>query len=191
MSQDLREKILEDNLVNRKLMITGAVDDDLIDLIVMQIFKFNEEDNSSELTHKHFNREDDPIKIYINSSGGKVIPSLSIISAIETSKTPVYTYCLGQACSAAAVVLLAGHKRYIQKYSTVMIHEMSAGAHGQLQDLKETVLDINRTQAMYDEIIIKNTKIKQAQLNDCYLHKRDWSLSAAECLKLKIADELF
>ena len=107
MSSDLVDKILEDNLVNRRLMINGLVDDELIHLITMQILKFNEEDDIIEdseanLVNKKFDRNDDPIKIFINSPGGKVVPSLSIISAIESSKTPVFTYCLGQAASAAA-----------------------------------------------------------------------------------------
>ena len=196
MSSDLVDKILEDNLVNRRLMINGLVDDELIHLITMQILKFNEEDDIIEdseanLVNKKFDRNDDPIKIFINSPGGKVVPSLSIISAIESSKTPVFTYCLGQAASAAAIILLSGHKRFCQKYSTVMIHEMSSGLHGAIQDMKEYLIDCKKSQYMYDEIITKNTKIKQSQLDDCYLHKRDWSFTSAEILKFKICDEIF
>ena len=196
MSQDLRDKILEDNLVNRKLMINGVVDETLIDLVVMQILKFNEEDDALEAADsnsitKLFNRQADPIRIYINSPGGKVIPSLSLISAIESSKTPILTYCLGQAASAAAVILLSGHRRFAQKYSTVMIHEMSGGCHGSVQDQKEFVMDSETLQKMYDEIITGNTKIKQAKLNEVYLHKRDWTLTSADMLKYKIIDELF
>jgi ATP-dependent Clp protease protease subunit len=198
MSQELRDKILEDNLVNRKLIINGGVDDCLIDLAVMQILKFNEEDaaieeedNKLAEQFRTFKREDDPIKIYINSPGGKVISSLSLISAIESSKTPVYTYCLGQAASAAAIILLAGHKRFCQKYSTAMIHEMSAGVQGTIQDHKEFIIDSDILQKMYDEIITKNTKIKHSQLKDVYEHKKDWTFTSFDMLKYKIVDELF
>src|ERR1039457_5258886 len=101
MSQELRDKILEDNLVNRKLVINGAINEAVVDLITLQIFKFNEEDDESEFEqlkfteqYRTFDRASDPIKIYINSPGGEVLPSLSVISAIESSKTPVETYAL-------------------------------------------------------------------------------------------------
>lgn len=197
MSQDLRDKIVEDALVNRKLMITGKIDDDLIDLVTMQIFKCNEEDDVEEAKEsalkeeaRSFDRSEDPIRIFINSPGGNVISSLSIISAIESSKTPVYTYGLGHASSAAALILLSGHKRFAQKYCQIMIHEMSYGVHGSLTDIKESYLDTKKLQKVYDEIITRKTKIKQQQLDEIYLCKKDWYLNSAEALKLKIVDQI-
>lgn len=198
VSQELRDRIIEDSLVNKKLIINGVISDSLIELITMQIFKFNDEDDLHEAAEakldkkcRTYERNDDPIQLYINSPGGNVISSLSIISAIEASKTPVYTYALGHAASAAALILMSGHVRFCQKYCSIMIHEMSGRMDGTGNEHKDYMKETDKLQKIYDEIIIKNSKIKQAQLNDVYTRNKDWYLSSSEALKYKVVDEIF
>ena len=66
-----------------------------------------------------------PIKMYINSPGGSVYDGLGIFDTMRHLSCPVYTYCIGQAYSMAAVLLAAGEKghRYILPNSRVMIHQ--------------------------------------------------------------------
>lgn len=64
-----------------------------------------------------FNKRD-PIKLYINSCGGTIYDMWALIDAIQNSKTPIHTYCMGYAMSAAFDIFLAGHKRYCYKHST-------------------------------------------------------------------------
>jgi ATP-dependent Clp protease protease subunit len=188
---ELRAKITEDNLVNGKLILNGTLTDEVIEMIVMQIFKINEIHDSREATEKHFERESEPIELYISSPGGHVSDSLSVCSAIESSKTPVHTICLAQACSAAALVLLSGHYRTAQKYSRIMIHEMSGGLTGATNtEIGEYHEETCKLQQIYDSIIISKTKITKEMLKTKYKSKQDFWMSAAEAKKLAVIDKI-
>lgn len=129
-----------------------------------------------------------PIKILINSIGGDLDASLSIVSAIKTSKTPIYTYNICRACSGAFFILIAGHKRFGLPYTTYLYHEGSCGnyadAHkfinfadyyvGQLKQIKKLVLS--------------NTEITE---EDYERHRKDdWWFSADEAFLYNVIDDI-
>ena len=78
-----------------------------------------------------FNREDKgikpekrkPIRLYINSPGGDINEGYSLISAIELSKTPIYTINIGVWYSMAFLIGITGHKRFALPYTTYLMHD--------------------------------------------------------------------
>ena len=92
-----------------------------------------------------YNREDKgklpeerlPIKLYINSPGGDVTSGFAIISAIEISKTPVYTINIGQWSSMAFLIGICGHKRFSLPYTTFLMHDGSLIAAGSTNKVKD------------------------------------------------------
>lgn len=68
-----------------------------------------------------------PIQIYINSPGGNIVEGFSLLSAIELSKTPIYTINIGQWSSMAFLIGIAGHKRFSLPYMTFLMHDGSNG----------------------------------------------------------------
>ncbi len=90
--------------------------------IAYDISQLNYEDDEKEEKEKNYKR--DPIRIYFNSFGGSVYDMWLLVDTILASKTPVYTYCTGYAMSAAFMIFIAGHKRYMSPHATLMYHQI-------------------------------------------------------------------
>jgi len=191
MTDEILDKTHLEFLKDRTIIIKGTIDDRLIEGAVMQIIKWNEEDDLIESDSKGYDRKECPIKIYIHSIGGIVTSSLALISAMATSKTPVYTYALGIVASAAFMIFVVGHKRFIQPYSILMYHDMTGGGIGKTQEREEDVIEQKKLVLIYQGILLKYTKITQKMLDKIHREKLDMHWLSTECIKLKIADEFY
>ena len=189
MNDDLIEGTYKDLDETRCIIINKTVDEKIIEGAVLKIWQWNQEDNLIEAELKKYERT--PIRIFINSSGGKVLESLSLIGAITTSKTPIETICLGHAYSAAFMIFIVGHKRYVQPYSILMYHDMSGGMQGKSQELFEYAADISELVSIYQSIVKKYTKITQKQLDKWHKEKLDYYIYSPEALKLKCCDDIW
>lgn len=176
----------------RTILLNSEINDNLIERLVIPIIQLNEMDDASEADSKSYDREDHPIKIYINSVGGNVFETMSAVSAIMSSKTPIYTYALGKALSGGFFLLAAGHKRHCQLFSTICYHQMQCRpASGALQSGKEDVEESLRLQAMLDKFILKATKIKAKELSTINEKKIDWWMGAEDAIKYGVVDEIW
>lgn len=121
-------------LKERVIFLVGQVEDYMANLIIAQLL-FLESENP-----------DKDIHLYINSPGGVVTSGLAIYDTMQFIKPDVSTLCIGQAASAAALLLCAGApgKRYGLPNSRMMIHQPLGGYQGQASDIaihaKETLL---------------------------------------------------
>lgn len=181
-TQSFKEKIWATQLQTRQILISGDIKEDLIEKAVIQIFNFNQIDDEMRLE----SQERQPVLIYINSSGGLLDEAFSLVSAIESSRTPVITVALGKAYSAGFLILLAGHKRFAQKYSTLMYHQGSAGVVGEFNRMIEYAKHWESCQTEIEEYVLKQTKIKKKKLQDIFSHKQDWYIKSKEALELGI-----
>lgn len=192
MREQLREELYAELMEeDRTLVLNEIIDDDCIERIVIPIMRWNVEDENAEVHLKDYERT--PIKILLNSVGGSASETLSIISAIEASKTPVWTYVLGKASSGGFFILISGHKRFAQKYSTIMFHSIQLGfGHDvkPMQTADEIMVETKRLQKVFDEIVINHTKIPKKQINDVIEKKLDMHLSSKEALALGCIDEI-
>lgn len=121
-SYDIYSRLLKERII----FLLGEVEDHMANLVVAQLL-FLESENPEK-----------DISIYINSPGGVVTAGLAIYDTIQFIKPDVSTLCIGQAASAAALLLCAGAKgkRYCLPNSRVMIHQPLGGYRGQATDIE-------------------------------------------------------
>ena len=104
---------------------------------------------------------DRDIQIYINSPGGSFTALTVIYDTMQYIRPEVQTYCMGQAASAAAVLLAAGTKgkRYALPQSRILIHQPSGGTEGSMQisDLDIQAREILRMRDLMEEILARHT----------------------------------
>jgi len=115
-------------LLNERIIFLGTpVDDQIANLIVAQLLHLESDD------------PDKDIALYINSPGGVVYPGLAIYDTMQFIKPDVQTICVGMAMSMGAVILAGGAKgkRMALPNSKILIHQGSAGFHGQPTDMEE------------------------------------------------------
>lgn len=93
--------------------------------------------------------EHDTIFIYINSVGGSLYTTIQIINAIQNCNGTVITCLEGEACSAATVIFLAGHKHVINPFGAFMVHKYSHGVEGKGSDV---AAQVKFTERYFDQI---------------------------------------
>lgn len=130
------------------------------------------------------------VKIYINSPGGSVTDLMGMIDAMDNITIPVEIYCLGQAASCGAVLLASGPKgkRFIGKNSRVLIHQVSMGAAGKVDDVEAYTAEGRRLNDDIIKILAKKTKKTKAQIKEDM--KKELFLSAKEAVEYGIADKV-
>jgi ATP-dependent Clp protease protease subunit len=119
---DLYSRLLKDRVV----FLTGEIDDTSANLVVAQLLHLESEDGERD------------INLYINSPGGEVNALFAIYDTMQFIGADVATTCVGQAASAAAVLLAAGApgKRATLRNARVLIHQPHGGAQGQSVDIE-------------------------------------------------------
>src|SRR6266550_239656 len=135
-------------LLKERIVFLGTpIDDTVANLIMAQLLHLESEEPEKD------------IQLYINSPGGSVTALLAIYDTMQYIRPDVATSCMGQAASAAAVLLAAGAKgkRYGLPHSRVLIHQPSGGAEGQSVDIEIQAREILRMRRMLDEILAAHT----------------------------------
>jgi ATP-dependent Clp protease, protease subunit len=135
-------------LLSERIVFLGTpVDDQVANLVMAQLLHLESDD------------PDKDISLYINSPGGDITSLFAIYDTMQYIKPDVSTICMGQAASAAAVLLAAGTKgkRYALPHSRVLIHQPHGGAQGQAVDIEIQAKEILRYRKLLDEILARHT----------------------------------
>jgi ATP-dependent Clp protease protease subunit len=133
---------------------------------------------------------DRDIFIYINSPGGSFTALTAIYDTMQFVRPEIQTFCMGQAASAAAVLLAAGTKgkRFALENSRILIHQPSGGGEGQSSDIEIQAREILRMRALLESMLAKHTgKDEMAIRKDI---ERDKILTAAEAVEYGLVDEV-
>jgi ATP-dependent Clp protease, protease subunit len=166
-------------LLQQRIVFLGTpVNDDVANVVMAQLLHLESED------------PDKDIAIYINSPGGSITALFAIYDTMEFIKCDVQTICMGQAASAAAVLLAAGTKgkRLALPNSRVLLHQPSGGAEGQSVDIEIQAKEILRMRDMLDEILAQKTGQSVERIRKDT--DRDFILSAQEALEYGIIDSI-
>ena len=133
---------------------------------------------------------DRDIQIYINSPGGSYTAMTAIYDTMQFVKPDVHTVCLGQAASAAAVLLAAGTpgKRFALPHSRVLIHQPSTEGGGQGSDIEIQANEILRMRTEMEGIIAQHTGRDLEQVRTDI--ERDKILTADQALEYGIIDRV-
>ena len=132
--------------------------------------------------------EREPIKIYIDSPGGDLIETFTMIDAITMSKTPVWTICTGAAYSGGFFTFIAGHKRFAYPLASFLYHEGATGTSGDASKFRNFAAFYEKQLKQLKNVVLKHTTIDE----DTYEKhiKDDWWFTAEEALEYGICDEI-
>jgi ATP-dependent Clp protease protease subunit len=119
-------------LANRIVFLGTAIDDHVANLVIAQLLHLESESTKHD------------VSLYINSPGGDVTALFAIHDTMQYIAPDVATICVGQAASAAAVLLAAGApgKRYALPNARVLVHQPHGGAQGQSTDMEIAVAEM-------------------------------------------------
>jgi ATP-dependent Clp protease protease subunit len=133
---------------------------------------------------------DRDIMIYINSPGGSFTALTAIYDTMQFVRPDVSTICLGQAASAAAVLLAGGTKgkRYALENSRIMIHQPSSEGGGQASDIEIQAREIMRMRTLLEELISRHSSRSPAEIATDI--ERDKILTAAEAVEYGLIDQV-
>jgi ATP-dependent Clp protease protease subunit len=169
---DIYSRLLQERII----FLGTPVNDEIANLIMAQLLHLESDDPSKD------------IQLYINSPGGSITALFAIFDTMEYIGSDVQTICLGQAASAAAVLLAAGAKgkRFILPRSRVLLHQPSGGAEGQAGDIEIQAREILRMRDQLNEILAEKTGQDVATIERDT--DRDFILTAQEALDYGLVD---
>lgn len=165
-------------LANRIVFLGSAIDDNVANLIVAQ------------LIHLESENPDTDVSLYINSPGGDMTALFAIHDTMQYIAPDVATICVGQACSAAAVLLAAGApgKRSALPNSRVLIHQPHGGVQGQTVDMELAVKEMVEMRERMVDILVKATgQPRQRIAADI---DRDYTVRGDEALAYGLVDTI-
>ncbi|MFZ9018016.1 MAG: ATP-dependent Clp protease proteolytic subunit, partial [Ilumatobacteraceae bacterium] len=170
---DLYSRLLKDNII----FLQTPIDDQIASLLCAQ------------LVHLESENPEKDINIYINSPGGDITALFAIYDTMQFIRNDIATICLGQAASAAAVLLAAGTKgkRLALPHSRVLLHQpYGQVGYGQVTDLELAANEILRMRELLEKILAEHTGQPIDKIHADT--DRDFVLEAHEALEYGIID---
>lgn len=179
------EEVSETNSFHtRTVYLCEEITPELADAIFQMIAFWNQLDDMDDIPVE----EREVIKLIINTPGGDLNGSLTIIDAIELSKTPVHTITIGTGYSGGFFIGICGHKRYGYPHSSYCFHEGSAADGGDAHKFLQKVEFYKKQLGVLKNITINHTLINEEDYNEKY--KDDWFMLADEALNYGVIDEI-
>jgi len=174
-SYDIYSRLLKERII----FVSGPIEDALATLITAQLLFLEAENPKKE------------IALYINSPGGLVTSGLAIYDTMQYIRPAVATLCIGQAASAASLLLCAGEKgqRYALPNSRVMLHQPSGGAQGQATDIARHAQEIVKLKKRLNDIYAKHSGQPLDAIEKAL--DRDYFLTAEEARNFGLVDQVF
>jgi ATP-dependent Clp protease, protease subunit len=166
-------------LLKERIIFLGTpIDDTIANLIMAQLLHLESED------------PDKDINLYINSPGGDITGLFAIYDTMQYIKPDIMTICMGQAASAAAVLLGAGTKgkRFSLPHARILLHQPYGGAGGQAADIEIQAKEIMRLRELLDRILAHHTGQSMEKVSKDT--DRDFIMSADEAKDYGLIDEV-
>ncbi len=173
-SMDIYSRLLKDRII----FIGTDITDHVANVVVAQLLFLKMEDPKKE------------VHIYINSAGGYISAGLAIYDTMQWMGCTVNTYCIGQASSMGALLLMAGTKgkRFALPNSRIMIHQPSGGVGGTSSDIKLQAKEILYLKQLTNKIMAEHTG--QTQEKIALDSERDFFMSPEEAKAYGLIDEV-
>ena len=165
-------------LAERIVFLGNAIDDNVANLVIAQLLHLESESTSHD------------VALYINSPGGEVTGLFAIHDTMQYIAPDVATICVGQAASAAAVLLAAGTpgKRFALPNSRVLIHQPHGGAQGQSTDMELAVAEMVEMRRRMVEILTEATGQPAERITADI--DRDYTVRGADAVAYGLVDEI-
>jgi ATP-dependent Clp protease, protease subunit len=171
---DIYSRLLKERIV----FITGPIEDNMASLVVAQLL-FLEADNPKK-----------EVNMYINSPGGVVTSGLAVYDTMQFVRPAVSTLCVGQAASAASLLLTAGEKdlRFALPNARIMVHQPSGGFQGQATDIMLHAQEILNVKKRLNEIYVRHTGQPLKKIEDAL--ERDTFMTAESAKDFGLIDKV-
>ncbi len=162
----------------RIIFLGQAIDDTVANDVMAQLLTLESMD------------PDRDIMMYINSPGGSFTALTAIYDTMQFVRPDVMTICLGQAASAAAVLLAGGAKgkRMALEHSRILIHQPSSEGGGQASDIEIQAREIARMRTLLEELISRHSTRTPEQIGQDI--ERDKILTASEAVEYGLIDQV-
>lgn len=158
------------------------------DSIKELVFSLKELTKKNQIVGITYDIDPPPINLYINSEGGCLYSALSVIDLISTNIVHINTIISGVCMSAATLLFLSGHSRYIMENSYMLIHNISSGFWGKMHEFEDEMKNLSELTKKLKSIYKDNSNISKTQLDK--LLKTDVLISAEDCMKYGLIDEI-
>ena len=172
---DIYSRLLRDNII----FLGTPIDDNVANVIIAQMLFLSGEDPEKD------------IQMYINSPGGSITAGLAIYDTMQYIKNDVVTFCIGQAASMGAFLLMAGKKskRFALPNARILIHQPSMGGlSGQATDIDIHAREILRIREITNTLMAKSTGQPLAQIERDV--ERDFIMTAPQAKEYGIIDDI-
>lgn len=171
-SYDIYSRLLKERII----CLMGPINDNISSLVIAQLLFLQSESSKK------------PIHMYINSPGGVVTAGLAIYDTMQYILPPIATWCVGQCCSMASLLLTAGtpSMRYSLPHSRVMIHQPHGQAAGQATDIQIQAEEILKLKKLINNLYAKHTGLDLPTI-ESYM-ERDKFMSPEEAKDLGLID---
>jgi ATP-dependent Clp protease protease subunit len=172
---DIYSRLLRDNII----FLGTTIDDQIANLVIAQMLFLSGEDPEKDL------------QLYINSPGGSITAGLAIYDTMQFIRNDVVTYCIGQAASMAAFLLMSGNKgkRFALPNSRILIHQPSMGGlSGQATDIDIHAREILRIREITNKLMSKHTAQPLERIERDV--ERDFIMNAQQAKEYGIIDEI-
>ncbi|HUO88433.1 MAG TPA: ATP-dependent Clp protease proteolytic subunit [Rhizomicrobium sp.] len=171
---DIYSRLLKERIV----FITGPIEDYGASLITAQLLFLEAENPKKE------------IAMYINSPGGVVTAGLAIYDTMQFIRPKIQTLCIGQAASAASLLLCAGNKgeRHALSNSRLLVHQPSASYYGQAADIARHAEEVVKLKHRLNEIYARHTGRTLAEIERAL--DRDTYMTAEEAKAFGLIDQV-
>ena len=167
------------HLLGERIVFLGTeIDDGVANVVIAQ------------LLHLEAASPDLEISLYINSPGGSYSALTAIYDTMQYIRPDVATICVGQAASAAAVLLAAGApgRRAVLRHARVLLHQPSSQAQGALPDLAVQAKEVARTRAAVEAVLSQHTGHPATKIRSDT--DRNKTFTAQEAVDYGLADEV-
>src|ERR1700712_539497 len=173
-SFDIYSRLLKERII----FLGTPIDDGVANVVMAQLLHLESED------------PDRDISIYINSPGGSFTALTAIYDTMQFIRPEIQTICMGQAASAAAVLLAAGTKgkRLALQHARVLIHQPSGGGAGQASDIEIQAREILRMRDLLEKMLSDHSNRSPEQVRKDI--ERDKILTAQEAVEYGLIDEV-
>ncbi|XP_063220995.1 ATP-dependent Clp protease proteolytic subunit, mitochondrial isoform X2 [Bacillus rossius redtenbacheri] len=171
---DIYSRLLRERII----CLMGPISDDISSLVVAQLLFLQSESSKK------------PVHMYINSPGGIVTAGLGIYDTMQYIQPPIATWCVGQACSMASLLLAAGEPgmRHSLPNARIMIHQPSGGVQGQATDIQIQAEEIIKLKKQINGLYVKHTGLTLERIESSM--ERDKFMSPQDAKEFGIIDNI-
>lgn len=187
-TDDIKDLITFISVVDNNIWFYAMIDVDSCHLLNKTLreldIKLNSQHHSATASHQ--DKVKPIIHLHVQSYGGSILSAFSTIDTIRTLNSSVYTYVEGAVASAGTLITCVGEKRFIGKYSYMMVHQLSTTHEGKLAEVEDDIQNARQFMEMIKTLYKRYTKMTTKKMET--LFKSDLWMDANQCLDLGLID---